>query len=114
MLQDLDYGRLDNQYHKETPNDNDIVVLGAEALKDDKHIDLKELVLRKNHPWNGKKLKEIKISNKALILMVKRNGEKFVHREQFIYHKMWLSKGFVFWKCKVNSSCQSLRKTGTL
>ena len=26
MLQDLDYGRLDNQYHKETPNDNDIVV----------------------------------------------------------------------------------------
>ena len=26
MLQDLDYGRLDNQYRKETPNDNDIVV----------------------------------------------------------------------------------------
>ena len=29
--------------------DNDVVVLGAEALKDDKHIDLKELVLAK-HP----------------------------------------------------------------
>ena len=26
MLQDLDFGRLDNQYHKENPNDNDIVV----------------------------------------------------------------------------------------
>lgn len=26
MLQDLDYGRLDNQYHKDTPNDDDIVI----------------------------------------------------------------------------------------
>ena len=26
MLQDLDFGRLDNQYHKESPHDNDIVV----------------------------------------------------------------------------------------
>ena len=26
MLQDLDFGHLDNQYHKENPNDNDIVI----------------------------------------------------------------------------------------
>ena len=41
-------------------------------------IALNSLIIKDNHPWNGKKLKEIKISNKALILMVKRNEEKFI------------------------------------
>ena len=58
--------------------DNDVVVLGAEALKDDKHIDLKELVLRKNHPWNGMLIRELDISRLTIIVMVKRNGTMLV------------------------------------
>ncbi|MBR4870397.1 MAG: ion transporter, partial [Oscillospiraceae bacterium] len=60
--------------------DNDIVVLGAEALKDDKHIDLKELVLRKNHPWNGMLIRELDISRLTIIVMIKRNGTMLVPR----------------------------------
>ena len=58
--------------------DNDVVVLGAEALKDDKHIDLKELVLRKNHPWNGMLIRELDISRLTIIVMIKRNGTMLV------------------------------------
>ena len=49
-------------------------------------IALNTLTLEENHPWNGKKLKEIKISNKALILMVKRNGEKFIPNGETTLH----------------------------
>jgi len=32
-------------------NSNDVLILGAEALKDDIHIELKEVVLLKHNPW---------------------------------------------------------------
>ena len=41
-------------------------------------IALNSIVLDASHPWVGLKLKEINITGKALILMVKRNGEKFI------------------------------------
>ena len=47
-------------------------------MKDDKHIDLKELVLRKNHPWNGMLIRELDISRLTIIVMVKRNGTMLV------------------------------------
>ena len=52
--------------------DNDILVLGAAALKDDKHIDLKEIVLRKQNPWNGRLIAELDISRQTIIVMIKR------------------------------------------
>ena len=58
--------------------DHDILILGAEALKDDKHIDLKELVLRKNNPWNGQLIRDLDISRQTIIVMVKRNGTMLV------------------------------------
>ena len=58
--------------------DHDILILGAEALKDDKHIDLKELVLRKHNPWNGQLIRDLDISRQTIIVMVKRNGTMLV------------------------------------
>lgn len=58
--------------------DNDILILGAGALKDDKHIDLKEIVLRKQNPWNGRLISELDISRQTIIVMVKRNGTMLI------------------------------------
>ena len=57
---------------------NDTIILGAEALKDDQHIDLKEIVLLKHHPWNGLRVKELDISRQTIIVMIKRNGVMLV------------------------------------
>ena len=60
--------------------DNDILVLGAGALKDDTHIDLKEIVLKKQHPWNGLRISELDIYRQTIIVMVKRNGTMLIPR----------------------------------
>ena len=57
---------------------NDTLILGAEALKDDKHIDLKEIILRKQKPWNGQLIRDLDISRQTIIVMVKRNGTMLV------------------------------------
>ena len=57
---------------------NDTIILGAEALKDDQHIDLKEIVLLKHHPWNGLRVMELDISRQTIIVMIKRNGVMLV------------------------------------
>ena len=63
---------------------NDTVILGAEALKDDKHIDLKELVLLKHNPWNGQRVRDLDISRQAIIVMVKRNGTVIVPKGDLV------------------------------
>lgn len=57
---------------------NDTLILGAEALKDDKHIDLKEIIMRKQNPWNGQLIRDLDISRQTIIVMVKRNGTMLV------------------------------------
>lgn len=56
----------------------DTLILGAEALKDDKHIDLKEMVLLKQSPWNGMLIRDLDISRQTFIVMIKRNGTMLV------------------------------------
>lgn len=53
----------------------DTLVLGAAAVGDDKHIDLKEVVLRKQHHWNGLRIRDLDISRQTIIVMVKRGGK---------------------------------------
>jgi len=57
---------------------DDTLILGAGALKDDKHIDLKELVLLKQSKWNGTLIRDLDISRQTIIVMVKRNGTMLV------------------------------------
>lgn len=63
---------------------NDTLILGAEALKDDKHIDLKEIVLLKHNPWNGQRIRDLDISRQTIIVMVKRNGTMLVPKGDLI------------------------------
>jgi voltage-gated potassium channel len=58
----------------------DTLILGAEPLKDDRHIDLKEVVLMKHSPWNGQLIRDLDISRRTIIVMVKRNDTVLVPR----------------------------------
>ncbi len=62
----------------------DTVVLGAEALKDSTHIDLKEIVLLKHNPWNGLAIRDLDISRQTMIVMVKRNGAMLVPKGSLV------------------------------
>ncbi|MGN0298872.1 MAG: ion transporter, partial [Lachnospiraceae bacterium] len=52
----------------------DIIVLGAESYDCDEHIELKEVILKEQNPWKGQKIRDIDISRRSVIVMIKRNG----------------------------------------
>ena len=60
--------------------DGDTLIIGAEALKDDKHIELKEIVLLEHNPWNDQYIRDLNISRQTMIVMVKRKGTMLVPR----------------------------------
>ena len=57
---------------------NDTLVLGAQSLGDDRHIDLKEVVLRRQNPWNGQRIRDLDISRQTIIVMVRRRGRVLI------------------------------------
>ena len=63
---------------------SDTLILGAEALKDDRHIDLKEIVLLKHNSWNGQYIRDLDISRQTIIVMVKRNGAVLVPKGELM------------------------------
>lgn len=62
----------------------DTLIIGAESLQDNRHIDLKEIVLRKHHPWNGRLIRDLDISRQTVIVMIKRGGTAIIPRGNLI------------------------------
>lgn len=56
----------------------DTMVLGAESFGTSERIDLKELVLKKQNPWNGQRIRDLDISRQTVIVMIKRNGKMII------------------------------------
>ena len=56
----------------------DMIVLGAEPLEKEERIDLKEIVLRKDNPWVGAKIRDLDISRHAVIVLVKRKNKALI------------------------------------
>ena len=52
--------------------EDDIMVLAAEPFQDKEHIHLKEIVLQKNNPWNGHRIRDLDISRHSVIVLVRR------------------------------------------
>ena len=52
--------------------EDDIMVLAAESFQDKEHIHLKEIVLQKNNPWNGHRIRDLDISRHSVIVLVRR------------------------------------------
>ena len=63
---------------------DDIVVLGAEPTSGGEEIDLKEIVLSEQSPWVGKEIRDLDISRKTLIVMIKRGEEVIIPRGHHI------------------------------
>ena len=61
-------------------DDGDIVILGAEPTSDGEEIDLKEIVLSEHSDWVGRRIRDLDISRKSLVVMVKRGGEVIIPR----------------------------------
>ncbi len=59
---------------------DDTLIIGAESAKDDKHIELKEIVLLEHNPWNDRYIRDLDISRQTMIVMVKRKGTMLVPR----------------------------------
>lgn len=57
---------------------SDTLVLGADALKDNINIDLKEIVRLKHDSRNGMRIRDLDISWQTIIVMVRHNGAMIV------------------------------------
>lgn len=53
----------------------DDVLLAAEGYHEDLSIQIKEIVLKRQHPWVGEKIADIDISRQSLVVMVRRDDE---------------------------------------
>ena len=82
--------------------ENDVVVLGAIPYEEDEkeHINLKEVVLKKQNPWTGVKIKDLDISRQSVIVLVKRRNKSLIPNGNmvleagdrvFLYTKLYLA-----------------------
>lgn len=65
----------------------DAIIIGSEATKGHEHIELKEIVLKENHPWNNKAISDIDISRKSVIIMIRRNDRTIIPKGKLVLKK---------------------------
>lgn len=56
----------------------DRLLIGAEAPKDEPPIQIREVLLQKDHAWNGVAVRDLDISRKTFIIMVRRSGRTII------------------------------------
>ncbi len=80
--------------------EDDMIVIGAETIDEKEHINLKELVIRKENPWAGVRIRDLDISRHSIIVMVKRRNKTLIPNGNmiikpgdvvFMYTKLYLS-----------------------
>lgn len=67
----------------------DGVIFGAEPFveHEHEHISLKEVVLKKQNPWTGTKIRDLDISRHAVIVLVKRGGKAKIPYGDMVLHE---------------------------
>lgn len=58
--------------------DKDSIVLGAEPFEEHEKINLKEIVLKEQNPWNGMHIRDLDISRHTVIVLVKRRNKTLI------------------------------------
>ena len=60
--------------------EDDIVVIGSIPYEEEEneHINLKEIVLKRQNPWTGVKIKDLDISRQSVIVLVKRRNKSLI------------------------------------
>ena len=56
----------------------DRIIICAEAIKMDQHVNLREVVLGRSHEWTGSAIKDLDISRQTHIVMIRRRGTMLV------------------------------------
>lgn len=56
----------------------DHLILGAESFRDDASLNLKELTVRADHPWNGAYIRDLDLPRLSLIVMVRRDKKTLI------------------------------------
>jgi len=64
--------------------EGDVIVIGAEPFANDQHIDLQEIILRKQNPWVGEMIKDLDLSRHTMIVMIKRRGRVLIPNGGFV------------------------------
>lgn len=64
--------------------EGDVLIIGAESLKDDRPMNLKEITLRKNHPWNGTRIRDLDISRQTFLVLVRRQGSALLPKGDLV------------------------------
>lgn len=65
----------------------DQIVIGAEGFQDEVGITLKEIVLKKMHPWVGQAIRTLDISRQTLIVMVRREQKLLIPSGSLVLHE---------------------------
>ena len=58
--------------------EDDVIVIGAEPFASDQHINLQEIILRRQNPWVGEAIRDLDISRHTMIVMIKRRGRVLI------------------------------------
>ena len=58
--------------------EDDVIIIGAEPYEDMETINLKEVILKEQHPWNGHRIKDVDISKHSVIVLVKRKNKVLI------------------------------------
>lgn len=58
--------------------EKDSIVLGAEPFEEHERINLKEVVLKEQNPWNGMRIRDLDISRHTVIVLVKRRNKALI------------------------------------
>lgn len=56
----------------------DLMVIGAEPFDEQEKIHMKEVVIKSEHPWANKKIKDLDISRNSVIVLVKRRNKALI------------------------------------
>ena len=65
--------------------EGDLVVVGADSIKGDKPVYMKEITICRSHRWNGQMLRELDISRQTFIVMIKRGNETLIPKGDTIF-----------------------------
>ena len=63
---------------------DDIIILGAESFSADLHIELKEITIAEHNPWKGERIRDLDISRRTIIVMIKRGKKSLVPKGDMV------------------------------
>lgn len=58
--------------------ENDTLVIGAKHYRGEEYINLKEIIIKKEHEWIGRQIKDLDISRQELIVMIRRRNRTII------------------------------------